>query len=145
MRANLLSFVRAAQPPYIGPVADPHTLHRVILCATCDADHAAVVAEVGPDARERDCLVDWLTGSQLSGDRATCFCFESDPFPNEDFPEVRPNERRYFHYYEIAKLLGVTGKKNRAKLPACVTKKIAQMYPDEEGTPTKMGYQQEAA
>jgi hypothetical protein len=40
--------------------------------------------------------------------------------------------------------LGVSGKKNRAKLPTCVTKKIAEMYPDAEGTPTKVGYQQDA-
>ena len=66
------------------------------------------------------------------------FCWESDPFPSEDFPNVTPSERRYFHYYTISKKLGVSGKKNRAKLPACVTKKIAEMYPDEEGTPTKV-------
>ena len=66
--------------------------------------------------------------------------------PNcEHFPNVTASERRYFHYYTISKKLGVSGKKNRAKLPACVTKKIAEMYPDVEGTPTKVGYQQDAA
>ena len=48
-------------------------------------------------------------------------------------------------YTTIAKRLGVSGRGNRAKLPKCVTDKIAEMYPDEEGTPTKVGYQQDAA
>ena len=121
-----------------------HTSHRLLLCATCDATHPDVVAERGTDAKERDCVVEWLTGAQLQTDRATAFCFEDDPFPISDFPNVTASERRYFHYYTISKKLGVSGKKNRAKLPACVTKKIAEMYPDEEGTPTKVGYQQDA-
>ena len=67
------------------------------------------------------------------------------PTPSRsEFPNVTPSERRYFHYYTISKKLGVSGKKNRAKLPTCVTKKIAEMYPDVEGTPTKVGYQQDA-
>ena len=54
-----------------------------------------------------------------------------------------PSERRFHHYHYIAKLLGVNGKGRRAKLPRCVTQRVAEMYPDEEGEPTKVGYQQE--
>ena len=120
-------------------------MQKVLLCASCESNNATVIEELGTGARERDCVCDWLTGQQLSGDRATAFCWESDPFPTEDFPQVLMRERRYFHYYHIAKLLGVNGKKNRAKLPKCVVKRIAETYPDEDGTPTKVGYRQDAA
>ena len=133
-----------AQPPFVVPINCAHTANRVLLCTSCDATHPDVVAERGTDAKERDCVVDWLNGEQLQSDRATAFCWETDPFPFTEFPNVTPSERRYFHYYTISKKLGVSGKKNRAKLPTCVTKKIAEMYPDAEGTPTKVGYQQDA-
>ena len=38
----------------------------------------------------------------------------------------------------------MSGRNNRAKLPPCTTKRIADDYSDEEGTPTKVGYQQDA-
>ena len=115
-----------------------------LICTSCEPTHPGVVDELGSEARDRDCVVDWLRGQQLMTDRATAFCWESDPFPSEDFPSVTPAERRYFHYSTIAKLMGVSGRKNRAKLPPCVTKKIVEAFPDEEGTPTKVGYQQDA-
>ena len=37
----------------------------------------------------------------------------------------------------------MNGKIRRAKLPPCVLKRIAEMYPDAEGTATKVGYKQE--
>ena len=77
-----------------------------------------------------------------SGREATCWCWESDPFPAEEFADVAPRERRYFHYFFFARLLGVKGANNRAKLPKCVTDKIAEMYPDADGAPTKVGYKQ---
>ena len=120
-------------------------MNQVLLCAVCDKDHKAVIEELGADAKERDCVADWLSGQQLRDDRATCFCWETDPFPIEDFPQVLPNERRFHHYRTIAKLLGANGKKKRAKLPPCVAKRITEMYPDEQGAPTKVGYQQDAA
>ena len=52
-------------------------------------------------------------------------------------------ERRFFHYRYIALELGVSGAGRRAKLPACVQKRIKEMYPDEEGEPTKVGYKQD--
>ena len=54
------------------------------------------------------------------------------------------SERRYFHYRYIAKELGANGKKNRAKLPPCVQRKIAELYPEPEGAPTRVGYRQTA-
>ena len=53
--------------------------------------------------------------------------------------EVLNAERRFFHYRYIALELGVSGAGRRAKLPACVQKRIKEMYPDEEGEPTKVG------
>ena len=51
---------------------------------------------------------------------------------------VETGERRFFHYTSITKeLQGVKGK--RAKLPKCVQRRIAEMYPDTEGAPTKEG------
>ena len=79
---------------------------------------------------------------QLSGIDAVCWCWESDPFPTGDYPDKLPKERRYFHYFHIARLLGVKGEQKRAKLPKCVTGQIASMYPDEQGAKTKVGYKQ---
>ena len=45
----------------------------MFLCKVCDSDDARVVAEAGEDSRERDCVVEWLTGIQLSGERSTCW------------------------------------------------------------------------
>ena len=49
--------------------------------------------------------------------------------------------RRYFHYRTIAKLLGATG--GRTKLPKCVQDRIAEMYGDQVGAATKVGYVQD--
>ena len=59
--------------------------------------------------------------------------------PLEDYPDRLPKERRFFHYFHIARKLGVKGAANRAKLPACVREKIAEMYPDTEGEATNEG------
>ena len=100
--------------------------------------------EFGEEVRDRDCVCDWLKGQQLSGDEASCFCWESDPFPTEDFPDKLMSERRYFHYRYIAKILGGMARLNVPSCPrACVLKRIAKMYPDAEGTATKVGYKQE--
>ena len=45
------------------------------------------------------------------------------------------SERRYFHYRYIAKELGANGKKNRAKLPPCVQRKIAELSPTDATEP----------
>ena len=71
-----------------------------------------------------------------------CWCWETEPFPISDFPDKLPKESRYFHYVHIARLLGATGEKKRAKLPKCVQKRIASMFPDTEGAATKVGYQE---
>jgi len=70
-----------------------------------------------------------------------CFCFETDSSPPEDYPGKQPNERRFFHYTNTTKVLGVKRGK-RAKLPKCVQRRIAEMYPDSEGAATKEGYKQ---
>ena len=92
-------------------------------------------------------MTDWLTDQQLSCDEASCFCWTSNPFPKSEFPEVpwevRNSKRRFHHYFTLGRLFGAVGKKKRAKLPKCVTDKIAKMYPDEEGAPTKVGYKQD--
>ena len=128
--------------PWVGPVKPDFGTLQLLLCTECDKQHPLVIAENGDDTKERDCVVDWLTGQQLSADDACCFCFETDPFPTEDFPNKLPSERRYFHYVHIARLLGVKGQKNRAKLPKCVTDRIASMYPDLEGAATKVGFRE---
>ena len=90
----------------------------------------------------RDCISDWLEGVRLADGSVSCDCFETDPFPPDEFPSVRNNKRRYFHYRTIAKRLGATG--GRVKLPKCVQDHIAQLYGDQEGAPTKVGYLQDA-
>ena len=68
--------------------------------------HAIVREEHGEDVRDRDCVTYWLTGQQLSGDEASCFCWETDPFPSEDFPDKLMSERPGTftdHYRYIAK------------------------------------------
>jgi hypothetical protein len=56
---------------------------------------------------------------------------------------VRNSERRFHYYYTIAKMLGANGQRRRAKLPSCVTQRIAKTFPDAEGAPTKVGYRQD--
>ena len=53
---------------------------------------------------------------------------------------MKNKNRRYFYYRALAKKLGATGRHNRAKLPACLAKRIAQMYPDARGAATKVGF-----
>ena len=74
----------------------------------------------------------------------SAFCWQSDPYPISDFPDKSPAERRFFHYQTIAPLLGASGYKNRADLPACVKEKIAKDYPNEQGPATSVGYKQDA-
>ena len=90
---------------------------------------------------ERDCVAEWLEGLRLVDGSDECDCFSTDPFPPADFPHVRNNKRRYFHYRTIAKLLGATG--GRTKLPKCVQDRIAEMYGDQVGAATKVGYVQD--
>ena len=130
------------QSSFVGPIRCGDTGNTLLLCKECDADHPLVVKAVGEDEKERDCVCEWLTGVQLSDDRATAFCWDTDPFPAEDFPEVRQSERRFFHYRTIAKKLGAVGNQRRAKLPPCVAKRIAQKYADPDGEATKVGYHQ---
>jgi hypothetical protein len=90
-----------------------------------------------------DC--DWLTGRQLSDDETACDCFESDPYPKDTFPVKVNRNRRLFLYHEIAKELGV---KKRVKLPGCagcVEQRIRELYPDETGYPTKVGFKRARA
>lgn len=111
-------------------------------CVACDSTNEWVFFEDDlPDQRDRDCVVDWLNGALLSSDETQCSCFQSDPFDDRAVPKLA-KEKRYFMYQQIAKALGVTGKGKRAKLPGCVTRKIAHMYPDPTGAPTKEGYRQ---
>ena len=133
-------------PCCIGPVWDATTNEEVFLCSICDCKHPAVVEELGEPEMpwylvERDCVVDWcaeqmLLGEGVEAEDFLCFAF---PLGNK-----RPNELRYFHYSEIAKLLGATGQGRRVKLPACVYKRIAATYPDKQGSRTKVGYKQDA-
>ena len=57
------------------------------------APGALVKAELGNDAKERDCVTDWLSGQQLSGIDAVCWCWESDPFPAGDYPDKLPKRK----------------------------------------------------
>ena len=79
--------------------------------------------------------------SALTGEfDITWQCFVTDPYPAADYPEKKPSNRRFVHYYATAMCLGVKGGKNRAKLPPCVQKRIAALYPDATGVATKVGY-----
>ena len=127
-------------PSYLGPVKVDGESAQYFLCTVCDAGSTIVSTLVTSDSRQRTCVTDWLEGQQLSTDEASCICWSSDPWPAEDFPEVEPRSRRYFHYRAIAKKLGAKGSKTRVKLPKCVQKRIADMYGDETGAPTKVGY-----
>ena len=55
-------------------------------------------------------------------------CWSDDPIPIGE--KSAPKRNRYYHYRAIAKKLGVAGFDNRAKLPCCVVKNIADRYPD---------------
>ena len=106
--------------PVLGPTKCELTSQWLLLCESCDANHPLVVKECGAATLleavfDRDCVGEWLRGRQLAGRESSCFCFQTDPFPADEYPEKQPNERRFFHYTNITKVLGVKGK--RAKLP----------------------------
>jgi len=48
--------------------------------------------------------------------------------------------RRFFHYKELGMLLGVTGFRNRAELPDCIFERILQLYGDEVGAESMVGF-----
>ena len=48
--------------------------------------------------------------------------------------------RRFFLYHQIAKEFGVKGQNKRVRLPWCVEERIRELYPDETGTATKVGF-----
>ena len=108
-----------------------------LFCPKCDEFNVNVFFDAEPDSC-KICVVDWLTGQQLSNHETTCEVFESAPYP--DKPATQNNENRFFLYHEIAKVLGVNGVNKRAKLPWCVNRRIRELYPDPEGTPTKVGF-----
>jgi hypothetical protein len=84
--------------------------------------HPDVFFELDTEVSQRICVADWLAGRQLSGDETACFCFESDPYP-DDAVKMNKN-RRFFLHHEIAKELGVKGRYKRVKLPCCVERRI---------------------
>jgi hypothetical protein len=125
----------------VGPVHHPRLLRNKLVCAVCDATDADL-SQFCTDAESAVCTTEWLTGKQLSRTEATCFCWETDPFPEDQFPSATMSERRFHHYYTIGVLLGVTGRKNRADLPNCVKAKIAALYGDAGGSPTQVGFRE---
>ena len=128
---------------------------HLILCAECDHNSIHVILEDWANGdfdrdKEKQCVVQWLTGQLLTNDddgqSTACDCFQSDPFPAAEWPEMKNNNRRYFYYRALAKKLGATGRHTRAKLPvaACLVKRIAQMYPDARGAATKVRFRKRA-
>lgn len=153
--SKIFSLTRARPmqvPSFLGPVQMPISGRSIILCTSCDASHNEVLLESwdkdwDPD-KERVCVVKWLRGHWLTCDdgvrSAAWSCFCDDPFPAEDIEgSIEMSTRRYFHYRAIAKKLGATGKHARAKLPPCVVKRISEMYPDVNGSPTKVGFKRQ--
>ena len=120
-----------------GPVYDPATRVERLYCLACD-DEMAHMTELYPDGvPPSECVVEQLRGEFLSfknqGVHANCDCFESDPYPAEDFPHMTNKNRRYFLYRAIAPKLGATGR--RVKLPDCVVDQIEEMYPPDAEEP----------
>ena len=131
---------------FVGPVHDKAKREEVFLCAYCDAEDPRVVAELGQAipfpwrVLETDCVLEYLADEVLVGDQVDCLCFAKSC----DELGLAPNEARYFHYRGIAKLLGAKGQGKRVKLPACVVKRVASVYPDADGAATKVGFRAHA-
>ena len=106
----------------------------MILCAKCDHGNAQMFLEEMAEGWicKRVCVKEWLTGQLLTmddpGQSTECDCFTTDPYPAAEWPGMNNSNRRFFYYRAIAKLLGATGKMNRAKLPACVYAKIEELH-----------------
>jgi hypothetical protein len=126
----------------IGPVLNEavNPSVRCLVCPVCDRDDPFLGKFVDEVNGDKVCTLEWITGQYLSNTDGHCDCFESDPFPPEQFPQKRMNQRRYFHYQMIPKQLGVVGFRNRAELPHCVMEKILSLYSDEEGDEYKVGF-----
>ena len=112
-----------------------------LVCPACDADDEDLASYVAEVLGEKECTLKWMTGEFLVDETGDCDCFESDPFPPADFPHKTAANRRFFHYHNIGKLLGVTGRRNRAELPDwSVVDRITELYGDKEGSPSKVGF-----
>ena len=83
-------------------------------------------ANATADGKEAECVTDWLSDQTIGHAGIAWKCWSDDPFP--DLAKSRQN--RYYHYRAIAQKLGMTGFDNRAQLPCCVMKNIAERYPD---------------
>ena len=121
------------------------------LCAKCDHGNAQMVLEEMAEGWicKRVCVKEWLTGQLLTmddpGQSTECDCFTTDPYPAAEWPGMNNSNRRFFYYWAIAKLLGATGKMNRAKLPACVYAKIEELHPRQASDAPKVGYKRARA
>jgi hypothetical protein len=124
----------------IGPVMHKAYKYPKLVCPACDADDQDLASYVAEVLVEKECTLKWVTGEYLVDETGNCDCFESDPFPPADFPHKTAANRRFFHYNNIGKLLGVTGRRNRAELPDCVVEKITELYGDKEGDESKVGF-----
>ena len=81
--------------------------------------------------------------SALTGEfDITWQCFVTDPYPAADYPEKKPSNRRFVHYYAIAKCLGVNQgwQEPREASPMRAEAHRRALYPDATGVATKVGY-----
>jgi hypothetical protein len=124
----------------IGPVMHKAFKHPKLVCPACDVDDPYLASYVAEVSGDKTCALEWVTGQFLTDEDGDCDCFESDPFPPDKFPHKTMANRRFFHYKKLAPLLGVTGYRNRAELPDCIVERILQLYGDEVGDETKVGF-----
>ena len=134
----------------LGPFRETTLNESIFLCPSCDKreDYPEFQREIDEQmlgGAPAMCCVEWLDGRELIADkvkgippRTTAVAWE-DPYPGDT--EKKPKNRRFFYYKMTALELGIR-EERRVRHPACLTDQIAQLFPDEVGSPTKVGYTQ---
>ena len=134
----------------LGPFRDSKMNESIFLCPACDkrADYPEFEREFDeqmPAAATVTCCVDWLDGRELVADKVkgipprTVATAWDDPYPGD--MSKAPKHRRFFYYKMTALELGIR-EERRVRHAACLQDHIAHLFPDEAGSPTKVGYEQ---
>ena len=134
----------------LGPFRETTLNESIFLCPMCDkkGDYPEFQREIDeqmPADVKVMCCVEWLEGGELVASKVkgipphtTAVAWE-DPYPGEE--GKAPKHKRFFYYKMGALELGIR-EERRVRHPACLQDHVAHCFPDEVGSPTKVGYVQ---
>ena len=150
MRDTLAPSLPCLQVYIMGPFRETTANESIFLCPVCDKaeqypEFLREIEEALAPPVTPVCCVEWLEGRELFATKVkgipsnTSACAWEDPYPG--IPEKLPKHKRFFYYKMTALALGIR-EERRVRHPPCVADHVAHTFPDESGSPTKVGYRQ---